>query len=162
MSKHRLKGREIMLFMGASHATTQAIGGSVSAEIEITASLIEVSDPNSSQWLDFIVGRKSWKMTLGKLLILPDFYDGEKVGQKVTVQFGYSVNSREGIAPEDRFTAHYYEGTAIITRWVCSGKNGDYSTGSFGFQGCSALNPIDLPNFILDESELDDRDVELE
>ena len=86
MSKHRLKGREIMLFMGASHATTQAIGGSVSAEIEISASLIEVSDPNSSQWLDFIVGRKSWKMTLGKLLILPDFYDGEKVGQKVTVK----------------------------------------------------------------------------
>ena len=98
-----------MLFMGASHATTQAIGGSVSAEIEISASLIEVSDPNSSQWLDFIAGRKTWRMTLGKLLILPDFYDGIKVGSKVVVQFGYSINPKEGMEPAKGFLGEEFD-----------------------------------------------------
>ena len=151
-----------MIFMGSTHANARAIGGSVSCEIEISSSSIEVSSPDSSQWLDFIAGRKTWRMTLGKLLILPDFYDGIKVGSKVVVQFGYSINPKEGMEPSERFTAHYYEGTALITRWGMSAKNGDYASGSFEFQGCGALTQIDLPNFTLDEHQLDDRDVELE
>jgi hypothetical protein len=160
--KQRIKGREVMIFMGSSHATTQAIGGSVSCEIEISSSSIEVSSPDSSQWLDYIAGRKGWRMTLGKLLILPDFYDGQMVGSKVTVQFAYSYNPKEGMEASERFAAHYYEGQALITRWGMSAKNGDYASGSFEFQGCGPLTEIDLPNFTLDEDELNDRDVELE
>ena len=128
MSNHnqRLKGREVMLFMGSSHATTQAVGCSTSCELEISCDAIEVSSPTSGQARDYIAGRTGWRMSLDKLLILPDFYDGINVGTKLTVQFAYSINSKEGIPPDQRFAAHYYEGTALITRWVCSAKNGDY------------------------------------
>lgn len=164
MSNHnqRLKGRDVMLFMGSSHATTQAVGCSTSCELEISCDAIEVSSPTSGQARDYIAGRTGWRMSLDKLLILPDFYDGIKVGTKLTVQFAYSINSKEGIPPDQRFAAHYYEGTALITRWVCSAKNGDYVSGTFEFLGCGPLNDIDLPNFMLDEDSLDDRDVELE
>lgn len=159
---NRLKGREVMLFTGNTHATTQAVGCSTSCELEISCDAIEISSPSSSQARDYIAGRTGWRMSLDKLLLLPDFYDGVKVGSKIVVQFAYSINSKEGIPPGERFAAHYYEGTALITRWVCSARNGDFAAGNFEFLGCGALNDIDLPNFILDEHELDDRDVELE
>lgn len=162
MSNQRIKGRDVLIFMGNSHATTQAVGCSTSCEIEISCDAIEVSSPDSAQARDYIAGRKGWRMSLDKLLLLPDFYDGMKVGQKAAVQFAYSINSKEGIPPDERFSAHYYEGAALITRWVCSAKNGDFSAGTFEFLGCGPLNDIDLPNFILDENQLDDRDVELE
>lgn len=162
MKKYRLKGRDVMLFMGNSHEDARAIAGSTSCEIEISCDAIEISSPDSAVARDFIAGRTGWKMSLAKLLVLDDIYDGQMVGKKVWVQFGYSLNSKEGIPAEDRFTAHYYEGRSLITRWVASAKNGDFASGSFEFLGCGELNPIDLPNFILDENLLDDRDVELE
>jgi predicted secreted protein len=162
MSNQRLKGREVMIFTGDSHATTQAVGCSTACELEISCDAIEISSPSSGQARDYLAGRTGWRMSLDKLLLLPDFYDGIKVGTKIVVWFAYSINSKEGISPEDRFAAHYYEGAALVTRWVCSAKNGDFASGTFEFLGCGPLSDIDLPNFILDENQLDDRDVELE
>ena len=151
-----------MLFMGNSHATTLAVGCSTACEIEIDCDALPVSSPDSARSNDYLAGRIGWRISLDKLLLLQDFYDGELVGNKLTVQFAFSINSRDGIPPDERFAAHYYEGTALVTRWICLGKNGDFASGSFEFLGCGDLTPIDLPNFILDENELDDRDVELE
>lgn len=158
----RIKGNEVMLFMGDTHADVKAIAGSISCDLDMTADALEVSSPDSAVARDYIAGRTGWKMTISKLLVVDDIYDGRYVGKKMTVQFGYSLTDPEGTKPEDRSTFHYYEGVALVTRWSCSAKNGDYASGSFEFLGCGELNPIDAPNFILDENSLDDSDVEIE
>ena len=69
-NNQRLKGREVLLFMGNSHATTQAIGCSTSCELEISCDALEISSPDSAQARDYIAGRTGWRMSLDKLMIL--------------------------------------------------------------------------------------------
>ena len=110
-----------------------AIAAAKSCEIDVSSELIEVASPETGIYRKFIVGRKTWDVTVGYLVsnltshIL-------KVGDTVTLTMGVRSG---GHATSDRLT-----GSAIVSELRVSGTRGNLATGSFKFRGISSLTQL--------------------
>jgi predicted secreted protein len=90
--------------------------------------MIEVTNPNSAQWRQFLAGRKQWTVNTAFLVLSAS--DTQKllnIGTTYTLQF------------RDRSGSSILQGQAILKTCKISAVRGNLATGSFAFQGTGSL-----------------------
>ena len=100
-----MNGNNIYISIGDGNGMT-IIAGTKTDKIQVVSEMIEVASPNTSDWREFISGRKEWSFSTGYLVLSSEHVtDILKTGMEVLVQ----VVSREGAA-----TVVLLEGRALI------------------------------------------------
>ena len=122
-----IHGRNLILKIGNA-----AIAGAKSCELTVNCDEIEISSPNSSQWRDFVAGRKYWEVTCNHLVVttsssLPVKSNTAMVGSKVTLSF------------DSGQTGDTISGQALVRTWKVTATVGNLAQGSFVFRGCGSL-----------------------
>lgn len=123
-----IHGNNVIL---ASVTTGVAFGAAKSCELDVQADTMETSTPSDGGWKTYLVGRKSWNMSLSHLV------EGVKtnamtVGQVITVQFGI------------RGSDSVLQGTAIIESWKVTATRGNLAQGSFKLKGSGPLTIVSV------------------
>lgn len=103
-----------------------------SFKLTVDCETIEISSANSSQWKEFITGRKKWSVSCGWLVVSNSNFKTNALhtGKKCTLHFG----NPDGTSEE------YMTGTAIITKCDVDASIGTIAKGSFTFKGTGALS----------------------
>ena len=117
-----IHGRNILIYSGG-HVVAAARTCSISMNVEDT----EVSNPADLKNRCYLTGRKSWNMTITKLVTVAHTFF-ENLDQEVRLSFMVRGSST------DRMT-----GNAIVKNVVVSGTVGSLTTGNFTFQGTGPL-----------------------
>ena len=117
-----IHGRNILIYSGG-HVVAAARSCSISMSVEDT----EVSNPADLKNRCYLTGRKSWNMTITKLVTVAHTFF-ENLDQEVRLSFMVRGSST------DRMT-----GNAIVKNVEVSGTVGSLTTGNFTFQGTGPL-----------------------
>ena len=117
-----IHGRNILIYSGG-HVVAAARTCSISMSVDDT----EVSNPASTSTRNYIAGRKSWTVTITKLVTVAHTIF-ENLDQEVRLSFMVRGSST------DRMT-----GNAIVKNADVSGTVGSLTTGNFTFQGTGPL-----------------------
>ena len=117
-----IHGRNILIYAGG-HVVAAARSCSISMNVEDT----EVSNPADLKNRCYLTGRKSWNMTITKLVTVAHTFF-ENLDQEVRLSFMVRGSST------DRMT-----GNAIVKNVEVSGTVGSLTTGNFTFQGTGPL-----------------------
>ena len=117
-----IHGRNILIYAGG-----QAVAAARSCTISMSVDDSEVSNPASISTRNYIAGRKSWNMTITKLVTVAYTFF-ENTDQEVRLSFMVRGSST------DRMT-----GNAIVKNVEVSGTVGSLTTGNFTFQGTGPL-----------------------
>lgn len=115
-----IKGTDLIVTVDGT-----AIAAAKSCDIDISSETIEVSSPSQGTYKHYIAGRKTWTVTTNHL-VLAVGNNAAMVGTTVTLVFG--------VEGSDTIT-----GTAVVTKWKCTGTRGNLAQGSFQFQGTGAI-----------------------
>lgn len=116
-------GNNILVYLNGT-----AIAGTKSNEIQTDCDMIEVTNPNSAQWRQFLAGRKQWTVNTAFLVLSAS--DTQKllnIGTTYTLQF------------RDRSGSSILQGQAILKTCKISATRGNLATGAFSFQGTGEL-----------------------
>ena len=117
-----IHGRNILIYSGG-HVVAAARTCSISMSVDDT----EVSNPADLKNRCYLTGRKSWNMTITKLVTVAHTFF-ENLDQEVRMSFMVRGSST------DRMT-----GNAIVKNAEVSGTVGSLTTGNFTFQGSGPL-----------------------
>lgn len=117
-----IHGRNILIYSGG-HVVAAARTCSISMSVDDT----EVSNPADLKNRCYLTGRKSWNMTITKLVTVAHTFF-ENLDQEVRLSFMVRGSST------DRMT-----GNAIVKNVEVSGTVGSLTTGNFTFQGTGPL-----------------------
>ena len=117
-----IHGRNILIYSGG-HVVAAARSCSISMSVDDT----EVSNPANLKNRCYLTGRKSWNMTITKLVTVAHTFF-ENLDQEVRLSFMVRGSST------DRMT-----GNAIVKNVEVSGTVGSLTTGNFTFQGTGPL-----------------------
>ena len=117
-----IHGRNILIYAGG-HVVAAARTCSISMSVDDT----EVSNPADLKNRCYLTGRKSWNMTITKLVTVAHTFF-ENLDQEVRLSFMVRGSST------DRMT-----GNAIVKNVEVSGTVGSLTTGNFTFQGTGPL-----------------------
>ena len=117
-----IHGRNILIYSGG-HVVAAARTCSISMSVDDT----EVSNPANLKNRCYLTGRKSWNMTITKLVTVAHTFFENK-GQQVRLSFAVRGSST------DRMT-----GNAIVKNVEVAGTVGSLTTGNFTFQGTGPL-----------------------
>lgn len=116
-------GRNILVYKDGA-----LIAGTRSNEIQTDCDMMEVNNPNSGQWRQFMAGRKSWTITTGYLLAaVANLADLLTVGTRYEMRF------------RDRSGSKIIGGTAILKTVKITSNIDSLVQGSFSFQGTGVL-----------------------
>ena len=117
-----IHGRNILIYEGG-HVVAAARSCSISMSVDDT----EVSNPADLKNRCYLTGRKSWTVTITKLVTVAHTFF-ENLDQEVRLSFMVRGSST------DRMT-----GNAIVKNAEVSGTVGSLTTGNFTFQGSGPL-----------------------
>ena len=117
-----IHGRNILIYSGG-HVVAAARTCSISMSVDDT----EVSNPADLKNRCYLTGRKSWNMTITKLVTVAYTFF-ENTDQEVRLSFMVRGSST------DRMT-----GNAVVKNVEVSGTVGSLTTGNFTFQGTGPL-----------------------
>lgn len=117
-----IHGRNILIYSGG-HVVAAARSCSISMSVDDT----EVSNPADLKNRCYLTERKSWNMTITKLVTVAHTFF-ENLDQEVRLSFMVRGSST------DRMT-----GNAIVKNVEVSGTVGSLTTGNFTFQGTGPL-----------------------
>jgi hypothetical protein len=109
------------------YAGGKVVAAARSCTISMNVDDSEVSNPASTSTRNHIAGRKSWTMTITKLVTVAHTFF-ENLDQEVRLSFMVRGSST------DRMT-----GNAIVKNAEVSGTVGSLTTGNFTFQGSGPL-----------------------
>ena len=116
-------GRNILVYRSGA-----LIAGTRSNEIQTECDMMEVNNPSSGQWRQFMAGRKSWTITTGYLLAAV-----ANLADLLTVGTSYELRFR------DRSGSKIIGGTAILKTVKITSNIDSLVQGSFTFQGNGVL-----------------------
>ena len=116
-------GNNVLIYVDGS-----LVAGTRSDEVQSGCDTIEIANPSSGDWKQFIVGRKEWSISQSWLLpAASDLGRLLQVGTTVTIRI------------LGRGAAKGLTGTAIVKACKITNTRGNISNGSFAFQGTGAL-----------------------
>ena len=116
-------GNNVLIYVDGS-----LVAGTRSDEVQSGCETIEIANPSSGDWRQFIVGRKEWSISQSWLLpAASDLGRLLQVGTTVTIRI------------LGRGDAKGLTGTAIVKTCKITNTRGNISNGSFAFQGTGAL-----------------------
>ena len=125
-----INGNNIFILAGKGSATPTLIAGTRSNEIETDCDMIEISNPSSGDWKQYMAGRKAWTVQTSFLVTtVTNIRELLSVGSSYTLIFR-DRNNTSGAS---------VTGTAILKNCKISAIRGNLVTGSFAFQGTGAL-----------------------
>ena len=108
-----------------------AIAGTRSQRVQTKCETIEVSGPQSGNWVERIASRKDWDITVNKLVTqAQDIYELLSVGDTVTLII------------RDRSNSAAIIGTAIVEACDQEFRKGSLVQGNFKFAGSGELKPF--------------------
>ena len=116
-------GNNVLIYVDGS-----LVAGTRSDEVQSGCETIEIANPSSGDWRQFIVGRKEW--SISQSWLLPAASDLDRllqVGTTVTIRI-LGRGASKGLT-----------GTAIVKTCKITNTRGNISNGSFAFQGTGAL-----------------------
>ena len=113
-----------------SETTFTAIAATRSQEIQSGADTIEIANPSSGQWRQFMAGRKQWSVNVN-YLVRGDANTNIRDVLKVGTTYTLCIKDREG-----NFSI---QGSAICTQCKVTSVISNIVSGSFAFQGTGAL-----------------------
>lgn len=125
-----LKGKNLIIKQNGT-----AIAAAKSCDINVQAAIIHKSSPADGAWEYNIVGRKSWSVTVNKLIKEEDGSDSRVSDCILSV--GDSVTLRMEVKD---YTADYVTGSAIVRQFRVTGTVGNLVQGSFVFVGNGPLS----------------------
>ena len=117
-----IHGRNILIYAGG-----QVVAAARTCSISMSVDDTEVSNPADLKNRCYLTGRKSWNMTITKLVTVAHTFF-ENLDQEVRLSFMVRGSST------DRMT-----GNAIVKNVEVSGTVGSLTTGNFTFQGTGPL-----------------------
>jgi predicted secreted protein len=116
-------GNNILIYVNGA-----MVAGTRSDEVQSGCDTIEIANPTSGDWRQFITGRKEWSVNTSWLLpAASDLGRLLQVGTTVTIRI------------LGRGAANGLTGTAIVKTCKITNTRGNISNGSFAFQGTGAL-----------------------
>ena len=118
-------GNNIIVMRGGA-----AIAGTKSDELQVDCDIINIASATDQGWNHVLAGRKSWKLTVGWLLLAnTDVRNALLVGSSVTLKFkGRYATDANGLT-----------GSAIIKTCKITAVRGNLAQGSFQFVGNGPL-----------------------
>lgn len=120
-----INGNNIYITLGGT-----MIAGSKSDEIQTECDMIEITNPSSGAWRQYMAGRKDWSFQTSFLITaVTDIRKLLNIGTSYTIVF----------RDRNTTTGASVTGTAILKTCKISAVRGNLVTGSFAFQGSSAL-----------------------
>jgi predicted secreted protein len=120
-----INGNNILVYKGGT-----AIAGVKTDEIQVGCETIEISSPTTGEWRQYIAGRKEWSINVAYLVLATS-----GVRDVLNVGTTYTIAFKERGAADSAGVS----GSAILTTCKISATRGNLVTGSFIFQGISAL-----------------------
>ena len=120
-----INGNNILVYKGGT-----AIAGVKTDEIQVGCETIEISSPTTGEWRQYIAGRKEWSINVAYLVLATS-----GVRDVLNVGTTYTLAFKERGAADSAGVS----GSAILTTCKISATRGNLVTGSFIFQGISAL-----------------------
>lgn len=117
-----IHGRNILIYEGG-----KVVAAARTCSISMSVDDTEVSNPADLKNRCYLTGRKSWNMTITKLVTVAHTFF-ENLDQEVRLSFMVRGSST------DRMT-----GNAIVKNVEVSGTVGSLTTGNFTFQGTGPL-----------------------
>jgi predicted secreted protein len=144
-----MNGNEIIILRNWT-----AIAGTRTDKVKTTAETIEVSGPQSGQWVERIAGRKDWSLNTNYLVLAPDgisslersqqgIGDLLRVGEIVTIVIHDRENKKIAVT-----------GHAIIESCDQEYRRGSLVQGNFSFVGSGALTRIKIETFAIETTPL--------
>lgn len=116
-------GNNILIYVNGA-----MVAGTRSDEVQSGCDTIEIANPTSGDWRQFITGRKEWSVNTSWLLpAASDLGRLLQVGTTVTIRI-LGRGAAKGLI-----------GTAIVKTCKITNTRGNISNGSFAFQGTGAL-----------------------
>ena len=116
-------GNNVLIYVDGS-----LVAGTRSDEVQSGCETIEIANPSSGDWRQFIVGRKEWSISQSWLLpAASDLGRLLQVGTTVTIRL------------LGRGAAKGLTGQAILKTCKVTNTRGNISNGSFQFHGTGAL-----------------------
>ena len=116
-------GNNVLIYVDGS-----LVAGTRSDEVQSGCDVIEIANPSSGDWKQFIVGRKEWAISQSWLLpAASDLGRLLQVGTTVTIRI-LGRGAEKGLT-----------GQAIVKACKITNTRGNISNGSFAFQGTGAL-----------------------
>ena len=121
-----INGNNIFVTLGGT-----IIAGTRSNEIQTDCDMIEISNPNSGDWRQYMAGRKDWSVQTSFLVT-----NVTNIRQLLNIGTSYNLVFRD----RNNTTGASVSGTAILKTCKISSVRGNLVTGSFAFQGSGALS----------------------
>lgn len=121
-----INGNNIYITLGGT-----MIAGSKSDEIQTDCDMIEISNPNSGDWRQYMAGRKDWSVQTSFLVT-----NVTNIRQLLNIGTSYNLVFRD----RNSTSGASVSGTAILKTCKISSVRGNLVTGSFAFQGTGALS----------------------
>ena len=116
-------GNNVLIYVDGS-----LVAGTRSDEVQSGCETIEIANPSSGDWRQFIVGRKEWSISQSWLLpAASDLSRLLQVGTTVTIRI-LGRGASKGLT-----------GQAIVKTCKVTNTRGNISNGSFQFHGTGAL-----------------------
>lgn len=117
-----IKGNDLIVY-----ADGVAVGAAKSCELQIVGDVLDCAGVDG--WRRYVGGRKSWSMSVGRLLTDLDVV--KMVGRRVRVTFGARMSGS--------LTADRLSGEAIVTGVRVVGSRMSLSVCTLTLQGCGSL-----------------------
>ena len=121
-----INGNNIFVTLGGT-----IIAGTRSNEIQTDCDMIEISNPNSGDWRQYMAGRKDWSVQTSFLVT-----NVTNIRQLLNIGTSYNLVFRD----RNSTSGASVSGTAILKTCKISSVRGNLVTGSFAFQGSGALS----------------------
>ena len=121
-----INGNNILIYLGGT-----AIAGTKSNEIQTDCDMIEVTNPSSGAWRQYVAGRKEWTVQTSFLVTAVT-----NIRQLLNVGTSYTVVFKDRASTSGASVT----GTAILKTCKISAIRGNLVTGSFSFQGTAGLS----------------------
>lgn len=107
------------------------IAGTKTNEIQTDCEMIEISNPSSGEWQQFMAGRKNWTIQTGFLVQAVT-----NLRQLLNIGTSYTIIMRD----RNNTSGASVTGTAILKTCKITATIGNLVQGSFVFQGTGALS----------------------
>ena len=137
-----VNGKDLMVFEKGDSGYS-SIAHSTNHTVNLTSEEIDVSDKDSGDYKDIIIGAKSWDIQADHVYDDTEagaLIDAWQSGKELDLVFGMK-NESSGAVPEGGWTprAGGYEGKAVITSLTINAPSGDKATYSVTFKGRGQL-----------------------
>lgn len=125
-----VKGKYIIIY--SRDADEPLVAGVTADRLRVAGETIEIASATSSQWKEFITGRKEWGIDTDYLITTDEnIHD-------YPLRVGQTFNIRVQDSPRYG-TDSYCIGTVICTECVVDFRQGSLVKGTFSFQGTGPL-----------------------